>query len=646
MSRKAIKSIISSIISIALILTCFNLSAIAANQNIMINGIIYGFNDSLKYNINESQYQPNSCAGTFSINGNIDRFENGDITKYYIMDGNLSFEYKPNKTYTNYSEQEWHFVDDNSKEVNGVTLPEDIKKGAIFIQTSFDRNKWVTIKDTIKTNIFDDSNSFPSPYYTTTDLQLINGCYYRIVVAYKVTKKSDTKEWYQFSNPDLYKFYTEVYEFYASYEEKDTQPTNEGESYYWDTTEAVVVDDGFSTIKDIEKNDPHLGRKLGKFEIKGFTSKTDDNVFLKNVGDEILFQFKLNPDSNIDALFGNSNWIINDVSNGCDRLLNVGSQYFGRGTLILSKTDYKGVTLDPPIIHKNFLEALAYPGADTKIQLLEEGDYEATLDYEIKDNGNWGKLYDYRMSFSFKIRNGNTEVYPKDSTIGSYLGNNSVTPNGFTLDWAKSRYLKTNIHAFYWEPSTKTTYKSREFMNQAAKESEKYTKPGVYTITVTNPTTDPYEKHPTTMRIYVGVDPIIMAALKGEYASKPLDTAISDILKLQEGGWEIDEWGNMKAPEPPQTTTVAETTITEVSTSASNIVTTAVSASETTTVATEIVAEAINTNVDESKEAVDPSAPANNNTIPVFIGIGIAALAVGIIAVVFILRKRNNKKEQ
>ncbi len=224
MSRKAIKSIISSIIGIALILTCFNLSVIAADQRIMINGIVYGFNDSLKYNINESQFQPNTCAGTLSINGDIDRFESGDITKYYIKDGNLSFEYKPNKTYTNYSEQEWHFVDDNSKEVNGVTLPEDIKKGAIFIQTSFDRNKWVTIKDTIKTNIFADIDSFPSPYYTTTDLQLINGCYYRIFVAYKVTKKSDTKEWYQLSNPDLYKFYTEVYEFYASYEEKTPCP--------------------------------------------------------------------------------------------------------------------------------------------------------------------------------------------------------------------------------------------------------------------------------------------------------------------------------------------------------------------------------------------------------------------------------------
>ena len=95
------------------------------------------------------------------------------------------------------SEQEWHFVDDNSKEVNGIILPEDMKKGAIIVQTSFDQSKWVTIKDSIETNIFGEESLLSAPFYTTNDIQLINGCYYRIIVAYKVTKKSDTKEWYQ-----------------------------------------------------------------------------------------------------------------------------------------------------------------------------------------------------------------------------------------------------------------------------------------------------------------------------------------------------------------------------------------------------------------------------------------------------------------
>lgn len=641
MSKKVIKSIISSIIGIALILTCFNLSVIAADQRIMINGIVYGFNDSLKYSINESQFRSNVGAGTLSINGNVDRFESGDITRYYIKDGNLSFEYKPNKTYTNYSEQEWHFVDDNSKEVNGVTLPEDIKKGAIFIQTSFDRNKWVTIKDTIKTNIFDAENQLPTPLYTTNDLQLINGCYYRIVVAYKVTKKSDTKEWYQFSNPDLYKFYTEIYEFYASYEEKGTKPTKEGESYYLGKTEAVIVEDGFSTEKDMEKNDPHLGWDLGQFELKGFTKYNGDNVFLKKVGDEILFQFKLNSDIDIDSLKGKSDLIINDVSEGYDRLLNVAPQYFGRGTLILRKTDYKGITQDPPTIHKNYLESLAFPGKDMKIMLLEEGDYEVTLDYEIKDNGNWGKLYDYRMSFNFIIRNAETMVYSIDLSNGSPHDDDFYTSEGFSLDWTKSRYLKTNIELYLYDAK----YKKKLVENHIAKESDEYREEGVYIITVTNPTTDPYQKHPTTKTVYVGDDPVIIAAMKNKSASQQLDDAIAEILKLKNEGWTIDESGNMI--EPPQTTT-PETTLPETSmpTTVSSLETTTTPVSETT-VSSEITAEAINTNVEDSPDTRDPSIASNsNNIIPVFIIIVITLIAAGTIVAIFIVRKRKNNKKQ
>ncbi len=438
MIKKTMKSLLSLIICICVSISLFYISIFAADQTIMINGLIYGFNDYLKYNVNESQFRSDTGAGTFKINGNIDKVESDDVPKYIVKDGNLSFIYSPSKTYQNESEHEWHFADDNSKDVNGIVLPENIRKGTIFVQTSFDRNKWVTIKETIKTNIFSEETPLPSPFYATNDIQLMNGCYYRVIVAYKVTKKSFDKDILG-NFKDLYKYYTEVYEFYAGYEVPTLKTYADSESYYLGKTEAVVVEDGFSTKVDMEKDDPHLGWDLGQFELKGFTKYNGESdgyaVFLKKVGDEILFQFKMNPDVDIDAISGKSNLSINDVASGYDRLLNVAPQKFGRGTFILRKTDYKGQTADP-IIYTDFLDALAYPGADTKIKLLEEGDYEVTLDYEIANTDWFSRLHDYRMSFKFKIRNAETTVFPKDSVTGTYLGNNSVTPNGFVLDWA------------------------------------------------------------------------------------------------------------------------------------------------------------------------------------------------------------------
>ena len=76
-------------------------------------------------------------------------------------------------------------MNDKSKKVAGVKLDANIMKGAIILQTSKDGKTWTEVKTIC--NAFSDMPIRTSPIYSTTDIQLTNGCYYRITVVYKLS---------------------------------------------------------------------------------------------------------------------------------------------------------------------------------------------------------------------------------------------------------------------------------------------------------------------------------------------------------------------------------------------------------------------------------------------------------------------------
>lgn len=103
-----------------------------------------------------------------------------------------------------------------------------------------------------------------------------------------------------------------------------------------------------------------------------------------------------------------------------------------RFTLIIQYTDSQGETQEP-IIYTDYLAANARTGANTKVQLFEEGDYVVSLDYEIKSMGGplnqIASYNNYKIMFEFSIRNGNCMVYPFDSLTGAELADNAITEN-------------------------------------------------------------------------------------------------------------------------------------------------------------------------------------------------------------------------
>lgn len=65
-------------------------------------------------------------------------------------------------------------IDDKSKKIDVYSLDKKILKGAIMVQTSKDGIIWV--EDESKTNIFAESPDGISDLYSTTSIQLSNGC--------------------------------------------------------------------------------------------------------------------------------------------------------------------------------------------------------------------------------------------------------------------------------------------------------------------------------------------------------------------------------------------------------------------------------------------------------------------------------------
>ena len=122
---------------------------------------------------------------------------------------------------------------------------------------------------------------------------------------------------------------------------------------------------------------------------------------------------------------------------------------------------------------------------------------------------------------------------------GSELTNSSITPNGFYLDLAKSRYLKINIKREILKEGADGLVEDTRF-NRPAKDGEKYTDEGIYTITVKNV----YTGQDTSKKIYVGTDDILIAHMA-------TGLPIEEIIKQVNQGATIMEDGTIVPPEAP-----------------------------------------------------------------------------------------------
>lgn len=305
-------------------------------------------------------------------------------------------------------------------------------------------------------------------------------------------------------------------------------------------------DNGYSKSNEIKSDDPHFGWTLGSFYIKGHTRITDNSsetpVFLKNVGDNLTLCFDLTQD--ITKLNGDDKLSICSDKNGYDAHFGIEKTNFGHGVLIIRHTDYQNHISDP-VIYTDYLAATETKEAVVDVQLHEEGDYEVSLNYEVRKNTldifGWDPVptyYNYRIIFRFSVRNGNCMVYPFDVATGEELTNSSITEAGFYLDLAKSRYLNIDIKKEIRKNGIGGLVEDIRF-NRPAKDGDRYTEEGIYTITVSNL----YTNQTTTKVIYVGTDAVLKAHVT-------TGLSIPEIEQLLATGSTIAEDGTLVSPLP------------------------------------------------------------------------------------------------
>ncbi|WP_347375448.1 hypothetical protein [Dorea sp. YH-dor228] len=330
---------------------------------------------------------------------------------------------------------------------------------------------------------------------------------------------------------------------------------NSSNVYYLGEVVNAGKDTGFSENNEITKKDPHYNWTLGSFSVNGYTRviTNDGNpIFLKTVGDEVVLDFQLEQD--IDALNNDKSLMIANDKKAYDNLLYKDETAFGRGALIIRKTDAYQNKKGTSQLYTDYLSGVKV-GANTQVEICEEGDYEVALDYSIRDkkitvpfiDKTIRSTYnDYKIYFTFSVRNGNCMVFPFDVATGEELTNKAITENGFYLDLAKSRYLEINVKKeVLREGATGLTEDVR--FNKPASDGEKYTDEGIYTITVSNP----YTEEETVKKIYVGTNSVLKAYMTTGYA-------ISDIQSLLKDGATIDDDGNITIPEKVEKPKVVE----------------------------------------------------------------------------------------
>lgn len=613
---------------------CF--TADAAEKTETIAGSVYEFDEKNEYTVDSAE--PSGASGEYTTLGNLS--VKGNFRKVSDKDGVSAYEIADEETFTlsfeysgdlrNAPKTEWHLTEDGKKTVNGRKLEDDIKMGAVIFQTSLDNVKWtdcLTVSDVSSSISLSEDNRVNS-------VQLQNGCYYRVIAAYKLEKDSESKKW-GFLPQSEKKKRAEVYEFYASY--KNTSRAVTGEKFYFqagakDAAYTVRTKNmTFTGNETIDKKDPHYGWNLGSFCLSGYTDKGDKkDVYLKKVGNQVRLSFRLNHD--ITQLNGDSDLQIASLKNGSDEAFRIPAHNMGRGELIIRHTDSENQTKE--VKYSNFLEALASPGADTTVQLFEEGDYEVHLNYAINEKGPSKTRY-YQTSFQFKIRNANTMVYIFDSATGAELGNGSVTENGFRIDSAKSSYPKLQVRKEVLNDTRSGLIEDTRF-NGAASDGETFTDEGIYTVKAFNRYDDKLE--PSVKTIYVGSDNLLKAYTK--HLQTEDKYTVAQLKEMVESGYTIDRNGNISPPETTTTTTeTTTTTLTETTTTDTTEQTT--STFRDTTSSTEV------TTLRETTTAESAEENSSGNSSLVWIIVIICVIAVaGVAAGLYVWKNQQNGNDK
>lgn len=565
---KVFNKAIASVVIIILLLTFIPSYLNAENsgkENKVINGILYTTEPSPKskgeysYNVEGSEFKQKSlseAAGALFLSGSSvkEKGENVFEVDTREVQEPVRIIYSLNNYGIEELDKGWYISSENEKKINDVTLDNKVKTGAFIVEMSRDGETWTVLKS--RTDIFNEESDEIDCSYEIQPIQMQNGTYFRISVAYQLKKLETTSKLFLGFGSKKTFAYTknvEVYEFFISDSNivPKASPENTPRKEFRNIVK-IKKDKGYAISEkiDFDKNDPQYSEssKLGYFVINGYSGSPDENngvtTFTKNAGDDITLWFCFNDSIlSIDDLFGDGKVSLSSDKKAFDKDLGIEQMDFGYGALFVRYTNTEGTPRT--VSYFDFLKAVASPAADTKVQLYEEGTYEVILDYELK-NG-LTTYTNYKMSFQFEIKNGNCMIFFREGKDevdkqGSELANMARANDGFYVDFAGSKDLEVTFQRSTLIPAGNNTFKEDVRENKGVNDKDSFTKEGIYTFTIHNKHID----QKVYKTIIIGEEKAYKALSKNALTVKELNNLITAGYKISEDGTMIEPQQNGK----------------------------------------------------------------------------------------------------
>ena len=547
---KILKKMIALLGAVMLLIprSVFTASANVEESDLYLQGTVYEYDADRDYKVSSNFYMGRTSEletlGQLSVTGKMTASGSGKIPVLQL-DGSDTFTLSYtfcNALFTD-DKFNWHISDDSCSQIDGISLGGRIGTGAVIIETSYDRENW-TVADKYLDILKIPEGSFDTRSYTADSMQLLEGCYFRVIVAYKLEiQVNDKKFWFIDTSDKDRKRVAEVYEFYAQSNDTEKKSVIANDNKHpVGTLYAAGDHSGYSGTVQPGAGDIHNGWNIGSFYLTGHSQIINDDMLIKAPSEAVSLWFKLSQ-FDLERLHGDSDLSIMDDTNGSDSYFGISGADFRRGALIIRRTDKNGAVGEPQVT-ADFLGSVETPFTDTLIQVFDEGDYEVALDYRInEDRFFFDRQYDYRIFFRFSVRSSGCSVDLYDTGTGDPLEEPCYTENGFRITSPSSEYLNLRVSLSQWTKK-ENGYTETNIFDRSPVEDEHFDEEGIYTVTAVNPNTDPQGDEPFTRRIYVGRDEVIRAYASG----KNPDMTVNMIAECLENGGTIDEDGTVIPP--------------------------------------------------------------------------------------------------
>ena len=202
-------------------LLCFYSSTAYAEKNHAVSGKNYILPDNSDYMLSdgsptETFFYGAKSMGTLQITGALEKKTTYNGFTAYGVNGTVSIHYAYDGRYQCVDVDRWYVDDDGTGKVNsyGLGFMLGVGHGCIIIEKSSDGKMWEKTKDPILNYFTGKKSVSESLVYSIPESEIKNGCYYRVLVAYRFSRRTGDGFWW-IGDRHEYKKCIELYSFYV-----------------------------------------------------------------------------------------------------------------------------------------------------------------------------------------------------------------------------------------------------------------------------------------------------------------------------------------------------------------------------------------------------------------------------------------------